>query len=690
MRGWTGAVGAALALVWGAFPLASTAAAEPPDLIVRSADVVDVERGVIHADRDVHIRDGVIQRIAPSSDEPAPDAARVVEADGLFLMPGLIDAHVHTIEPDVSGPLMVAHGVVFVRDMGGPTDDILETRRRFNAGEVLAPEMMCTGAIIDGDPPFWPFSIPCATPEEGRAAVRDLAARGVDQIKVYNNLRREVYEAICEEAHAAGLRPVGHIPEAVTIDQAIAAGQRTNEHLISFEHALLHAMEEAPDLPDAGPFTDMGAWAMIDRVDHTRLSAELERIAASGMVQCPTLVVMKGISSIAGESRDDHPQMRFIPPAIRAFWTSPRYEGFARFALTALPNMIEVVGLLHEAGAPLIVGTDLANPYVFPGYSVHEELEMFQQAGLTPAEALRDATIDSARALEVDHRFGSVAPGRTASLVLLRDNPLEDIRNAQSIETVILRGRVLDRARLDEMLEEAAASVAAAPAEDEAERDLHFEIPGELLASGTFRQKFGDFDAGSEQFAIARTQDGYVLRAVARSAGGPQPSFEATVYADEQFNIQRVEYENENALAATYTVDGERFVAEAAQGDERLEPVTLDLPERRAIYPPLTSVDFFVLNSLGLEVGESIALTSVSVAQQGWRSQVAPLTITREPDQPPPAEEGEEAPRRAYSGVLETPMGAVQLQMVTTAEGVPVTSRISMPFGEFTSTRERD
>jgi imidazolonepropionase-like amidohydrolase len=187
--------------------------------------VVDVEHGIILPDQTVIIEDGLIQAIGPRAELSTPRGSHVIDGRGLYLMPGLVDAHVHFFDPPVFGRAMIANGVLLVRDMGQPTEQVLELRAALNRGEMLGPEMVATGSMLDGYPPLIPaISLGLRTPEAGRDAVRQQTAAGVDEIKVYSRLDKDVFLAIVDQAQQAGLKVVGHVPDAITIEDAAAAG----------------------------------------------------------------------------------------------------------------------------------------------------------------------------------------------------------------------------------------------------------------------------------------------------------------------------------------------------------------------------------------------------------------------------------------------------------------------------------
>ena len=197
----------------------------PASYTITGVAVVDVEQGIVLADQTVIVVGDRIQKIGPRSEVAAPKDSRLIDGRGLYLMPGLVDAHVHYYDPPVFGRAMIANGVLMVRDMGQPTDVVLKLRQELNSGTLLGPEMIATGWILDGVPPFVPTaSLGLKTPEEGRVAVRKQAEAGVDQIKVYSRLEKDVFLAIVDEAKQRGLKPVGHGPESVYVEEAVAAG----------------------------------------------------------------------------------------------------------------------------------------------------------------------------------------------------------------------------------------------------------------------------------------------------------------------------------------------------------------------------------------------------------------------------------------------------------------------------------
>jgi len=420
--------------------------------------VVDLEIGMIHPDQTVIIVGDQIQKIVPRSDCAIPEGSCLVDGRRLYLMPGLINAHVHYFDPATFGRLMIAHGVLMVRDMGHPNEQALQLREALNQGTMLGPEMITTGWVLDGDPPFIPqVSVGCKTPEEGRAAVRKQVAAGVDQIKVYSRLEKDVFLAIVDEAHRHSLRPVGHVPESVYVEDAAAAGQRSSEHLFGFEKVIGKLLGEPVVLKTGGMGADVRHWLRLPEVNHEELQTMLRRVRDSGMAVCPTVVVFRSGSRLNDIEAGKYPMLEYISPMIRGIWNSiwdPSQQD-AETVGKVWPHMQAFVGELYKAGVTLMVGTDLLFPGIIPGYSVHEEMALWQETGIPPLDVLRSATVVPARFFGLHERLGTVAEGKAASLVLVKANPLEDIKNARQIEGVFLRGRYFSRDDLNRLLQEA-------------------------------------------------------------------------------------------------------------------------------------------------------------------------------------------------------------------------------------------
>jgi imidazolonepropionase-like amidohydrolase len=435
---------------------------DPTMVAIVDVTVIDVAESVAVPGQTIVVVGDRIERMGPVAEIGLPDDANILDGRGLYLMPGLVDAHVHFLDASTFGPLMIANGITLVRDTGMPTDFVLEVRSGLNRGDLLGPEMVATGAILDGTPPIIPsISVGVRTPDEARAAVRQQAAAGVDMIKVYSRLSRDAFLAILDEAKVLGLKVVGHVPETVSIEDAATAGMACSEHFFGFEQVIGRLLGGPVRSTYAGMGADAGYLLRLGEVDPQALQEVFGRLRASGLTVCPTVVTFKVGVQTAQFQSGDFPQSEYVSPTLLGMWRA-LWAGQSNLAEFVWQNWAKMVFALNEAGVPLMAGTDLSVPGVVPGFSLHDELAIWQDAGIPAADILRSATLVPARFMGLGDRLGSLAEGKTASMVLLRANPLEDIGNARDIDAVFLRGRYFDRAALDRMLKEVRESVESA------------------------------------------------------------------------------------------------------------------------------------------------------------------------------------------------------------------------------------
>jgi imidazolonepropionase-like amidohydrolase len=350
---------------------------------------------------------------------------------------------------------MVANGVLFARDTGMPTAGILEVKDQLNRGALIGPEIVVTGTILDGEPALIPsISLGVSTTDAARAAVRELAQAGVDMIKVYSRLDADAFLAAVDEAHALGLKVAGHVPDSIPIEQAAAAGLDSSEHLFGFDK-LVGRLLGAPVKPYyAGMGVDVVHFLRLGELEPAKLREALDGLRLSGLSVCPTVVTFEVGTRMTESFSGTFPGSEYVSQTLLDTWRSLWGQQ------TDLPEFVwqvwaHLVVELHRAGIPLMVGTDLSTPGALPGFSVHDEMAIWQDAGIPAADVLRGATLVPARFMGLDDRLGSIGKGKTASMILLRANPLEDVRNAREIESVFLRGRYYDRKALDHLLEEA-------------------------------------------------------------------------------------------------------------------------------------------------------------------------------------------------------------------------------------------
>jgi len=434
----------------------------PSILIIHDVSVIDTTGGPLLAHRTVIVRDGHIESIKETSDlNRAGGPAVLVDGSGKFLIPGLWDMHVHMVFGDwfplgkeVTLPLFIANGITGVRDMGGELEVLQQWRKEIAAGTLIGPRMVISGPMLDGPQPRFPSSIAIKTPEDGRRAVDDLKRRGADFIKLQSLIPREAVFAIAEETRKQGITFVGHVPDSVRASEASNAGQKSFEHLIG-------VFEGSSPLEDQFIKGTKTEGQFLSTYDPKRAAVLFALLAKNHTWQCPTLVWERGGNLIDQTDFASDTRARYAP----AYWKDVTWKRFTAEIMhdfntddlatrkRFVEKELEVVNAMHRAGIPFLAGTDTPpGVYIFPGFSLHEELQRFVAAGFTPMEALQTATLNPAKFLGMEDRLGTIEKGKLADLVLLDANPLDDIRNTQKIAAVIVNGRYFSRADLDKML----------------------------------------------------------------------------------------------------------------------------------------------------------------------------------------------------------------------------------------------
>jgi imidazolonepropionase-like amidohydrolase len=432
-------------------------------LVITDVNVIDVRTGGVRPHQVVVIERKRITTVG-SKGTRSPRNAPTVNAKGGYLIPGLWDMHVHLVFGDwfplaqeISLPLFIANGVTSVRDMGSELDTVQAFRNQIASGERLGPRILTSGPMLDGPKPRFPSSMAIATPDDGRRAVDLLKRRGVDFIKLQSLIPADAVMAIADEAHKQELPFAGHVPDAVRAADMSAAGMHSFEHLIGIFEGSSPA--EAEFL--TGTKTEA---KFLSTYDPARAEALAAILAQNQTWQCPTLVWERGGNLIDVTDYSKDPRAKYVP----AYWKDVTWKKMSEDVKASfgtddlatrrkfLDKELEVVQMLHRAGVPFLAGTDTPpGVYIFPGFSLHEELQRFVAAGFTPLEALQTATLNPARFFGMEEQLGTVAMGKMADLVLLDANPLADIANTQKIAAVIVNGRYFSRNDLQRMLQKA-------------------------------------------------------------------------------------------------------------------------------------------------------------------------------------------------------------------------------------------
>jgi hypothetical protein len=446
-----------------AFYTALAAAQEGPvkGTSILHVTVVDVASGAELKDRTVRIKGDRIVFIGPTqeADSALPEA---INAHGAYLIPGLWDMHVHVHDTDEL-PLYIANGVTGVRIMSGERET--SAYRTELARQSPSPEIYLASAIVDGSSPVWPGSIVVKNAADARRAVDEIKAGGADFVKVYTRLSRDAYFALADEAKQQHIPFEGHVPDAVTAQEASSSGQRSIEHLTGIAEACSSEAERMRAALNRSPyFRDrLGIEAEgYLKLDQSKCKALFEEFRRNDTWQVPTLTVLRLWGSLDDSKFTSDPRLAYIGSRSRDRWRDRTgfQQGrwsFQQFQLArGLFSMEEhVVGSMFRAGVPIMAGTDAMNPYCFPGFSLHDELALLVESGLTRLAALQAATLNPAKFMDRSSELGTVEVGKVASLVLLRTDPLADIHNTTQIEGVWLQGKYFDEAALTQMLQTA-------------------------------------------------------------------------------------------------------------------------------------------------------------------------------------------------------------------------------------------
>ena len=440
-------------------------------LTITNATVIDVSTGALRRGTTIVVDGNRIASVEPSSATARPNG-RVVDAKGMYVIPGLWDMHTHAYFgwPRDFGdsyvlPLFIANGITGIRDMGSDLDAVLRARADVAAHRLVGPRMVVSGPMLDGPKVSFAASLAIATPDAGQRAVDTLVKRGVDFIKIQSGVPREAYFAIADEAKKRGIAFEGHVPDAIRASEAVAAGQRTFEHLIGIFEA---------STPDEDSFitrrygagmdsaANKSLAAFLDRYDAAREANVMKLLATNTVWQCPTLYWERGqwLVDVIDYTKD--PDIAYTPRT----WVVKKFPEMQKSIAGSMDtdplgvrrrfvdHELDIVRKLHAAGVPLLAGTDTpAGVDVTPGISLHLELQRFVAAGLTPLEALQTATINPARFLGKSSDLGSVERGRIADLLILRANPLEAIANTRAIAGVVADGRYWPRTEIDRLRE---------------------------------------------------------------------------------------------------------------------------------------------------------------------------------------------------------------------------------------------
>lgn len=485
---------AATTAATAAITVATTIAAQPapPPVAFVHVTVIPMTDVPLLRDQTVVLRGDRIVALGPSTRVAVPRGARRIDGHGRFLIPGLWDMHAHVSDDEttraIEFPLYVANGVTGLRVMLGDCDSLCagedsagysprytvvdQWKRDIAAGTLLAPRLVSAGNGLEGPQRVFPQSRIVRDSADADAAVATARAHHADFIKVIGNIPPPAYFTLLRLAKRSGLPVAGHLPAGVSPFAASDSGQRSLEHL----HGASRMCTSRPDsiatlrAARAADTSASGRAALTRAITHVSAITFDERscrayfatLVRNGTWQVPTLSPPREIGRLDDYKESADPYLAYATAKQRAEWrpeNDPQYRAMTPKDFASMRELFDlylrIVGAMGRAKVPLLVGTDVLGPHVYPGFAMHQELAYFVDAGLTPRAALEAATIAPARYFGATDSLGTVAAGKRADLVLLDADPTADIHNVARVAAVAVGGRVLERRELDRMLRRA-------------------------------------------------------------------------------------------------------------------------------------------------------------------------------------------------------------------------------------------
>ena len=431
-----------------------------------SVNVVSMTFEGVLENQSVVVQEGKIREIGPQDSISIPIEAEIIDGQGGYLLPGLTDFHIHLRSTDELISYL-AYGVTSVVHLSGANrgaPDLLRYREELQSGKMLGPALFATGSMLDGNPPIFPrVSTVVTTSEEARKAVLEQKQAGFDFIKVYNNLAPEVLETVVETAHELDMAVVGHIPRGGGRDRALQLALSAGQDMIAHgeEYFFTYFHSDVDSLLDRGE---------IPYPDTSKIPSAVQWTKEAGTVVTPNLsfvaMTRRQLDNMDAVLAD--PEARYLHPDVLRMWETqnpthrPNLERFDRREQARYVFLQQLTKALSDASVPLLLGTDASVSGLFPGKSAHVELIELVKAGLTPYQALLTGTRNSGIFINDyvpgSEPFGLVAPGYRADLLLVAENPLENINNISSVMGVMAKGRWLSSATLKSIRNELADS----------------------------------------------------------------------------------------------------------------------------------------------------------------------------------------------------------------------------------------
>ncbi|WP_273565327.1 amidohydrolase family protein [Maribacter halichondriae] len=449
---------------------------------IENISIIDPEKGLIE-NQTVIVKEGKIHKVVPSNQIQLSAENEIIDGTGKFLMPGLWDAHMHFAYIESLAPsmfdLFLAYGITSVRDTGGRMEFVKKWKDASLANPTEAPRVMIAGPLLDGtpnvydgrDPGHPPLSVRLGSESEIEKKVNELDSLGIDFLKAYEMLSIEQFMTIMRLAKEKGLKVTGHIPLSMDVISASNAGLNSMEHIRNVEFSfasnadelllerrkILENEEHYEGAALRTQIHQMQRIKAIDNYDEKKASEVLEILAKNDTWQIPTLTLAKAYSTRYFADADWQESFNALPDTIATAWENEigiiMKEPVPSSGHQYSKWFLNIVGKMHQADIPIMAGTDSPIFFLTPGRSLHQELALLVEVGLTPLEAIKTATINPAKYFDLDNEIGHIEENMWADMVVLDANPLENIANTRRISAVIKQGKFLDRKALDKLLQ---------------------------------------------------------------------------------------------------------------------------------------------------------------------------------------------------------------------------------------------
>lgn len=444
------------------------------DVLIENVNIIEVESGDVLIHQDVVITGNKITNISKHNKDNILTSS-VIDGENKYLIPGLWDMHVHILEEDWYKwqlPLLRSNGIIGFREMWGDKKVIDSVKAEMQNSSLPYFHFVASGHILDGETAYHKNSTHVTTPNEATRIVDSLINSKVDFIKIYSFLKPEAFYSIAQRCKERRVPFVGHVPHTVWITSASKAGMASMEHLYGFliegcanSDSALSLMQQSVDAFVKGNTDERERVSRklhsltLDNISEEKLRKISRVLKTNDTYIVPTLVTLRGNYFTNDTSFTNDSRLKYMSKGTIEYWKEETESDLKKNNEIDWQNkrkrwQVEqlIMKILTEENVPIMAGTDSDNPYSFPGFSLHDEMALFVQFGMTPIEALRTATLNPAKYLNVLDSLGTISEGKLADVVLLDANPLENIKNTTMINTVIVNGKLYRKDYFDMVL----------------------------------------------------------------------------------------------------------------------------------------------------------------------------------------------------------------------------------------------